>query len=103
MGPCGIDVEPVATSIPRGALTEREAVWLEQQPDPLPEFTRLWVRKEAIIKTGAARLADVASLDVLDDEGAALADRYDRLTLIEWMAPDGAAHACVARGPGRAA
>ncbi len=60
---CGIDVEHVATSIPRTAVTPRERAWLDTLADPLVDFTRLWVRKEALVKAGVAH--EPGPLDVL--------------------------------------
>lgn len=74
---CGVDVETIATSIPRLAVSEPEAAWLDGRPEPLPAFTRLWVRKEALVKAGLA--PDPASVDVL----APVAD----FTLTDWSAP----------------
>lgn len=73
--PCGIDVQLRAGSIPRRALTPREAAWVGIQPDPVAAFTRLWVRKEALVKLGVATLADLGGLDVLGgDSGFAFED-----------------------------
>lgn len=88
--PCGIDVEPIRDRTPpRGTLSEREAAWVAAQEQPGEAFTRLWVRKEALVKAGAGDLAQAAALDVLDllDEGRN--DRAAGLTLQEWS--DGAA------------
>lgn len=79
--PCGIDVQTLASSIPRMAVTARERAWLDARPDPLPAFTRLWVRKEALVKAGVAD--DPGGVDVLAASGPA--DRYGDLALTEWV------------------
>jgi 4'-phosphopantetheinyl transferase len=66
--PCGIDVEEVVDSVPWAALSVRERTWAQAQPEPELAFTRLWVRKEALVKAGVGRLADAAALDVLGEE-----------------------------------
>lgn len=81
--PCGIDVQTVATSVPHTAVTVPERAWLEAQPDPLPAFTRLWVRKESLVKAGAAD--DPASIDVLDASGPA--GRVAGFALTDWAGP----------------
>jgi 4'-phosphopantetheinyl transferase len=71
--PCGIDVEIVAgpptVDLVDTVLTEAEQRWMVTLPDNRlpPEFARLWVRKEAVVKAGAARLDDIGDLDVLGD------------------------------------
>ena len=83
---CGIDVEAVATAIPRTAVTTRERAWLDARPDPLRAFTQLWVRKEALVKAGVAD--DPASIDVLaDDAVPGPAGRFGEFTLIGWSGP----------------
>ncbi|MFO6451391.1 MULTISPECIES: 4'-phosphopantetheinyl transferase family protein [unclassified Aeromicrobium] len=63
-GPCGVDVEPpIAGPAPQRAITEAERAWLATGGD----FTRLWTRKEALVKAGAATLDEAARLDVLAD------------------------------------
>lgn len=63
--PCGIDVELRAATIPSRALTGRESGWVQAQPDPPDAFTRLWVRKEALIKLGAPGPGRPGEIDVL--------------------------------------
>jgi phosphopantetheinyl transferase len=63
-GPCGIDVQ-VVSRVPDRALTARE---LTAAGDDLLHRNRLWARKEALIKSGAATLDDLGSLDVLDPD-----------------------------------
>lgn len=83
---CGIDVEAVATAIPRTAVTTRERAWLDARPDPLRAFTQLWVRKEALVKAGVAD--DPASIDVLaDDAVPGPAGRFGEFTLTGWSGP----------------
>ncbi|WP_447645483.1 4'-phosphopantetheinyl transferase family protein [Nocardioides zeae] len=70
-GPCGIDVEPVAPVAPlQGVLSPGEAAGIaDLGPDARDAaFLRLWTRKEAVVKTGAASLDDLARLDVRGDE-----------------------------------
>lgn len=80
--PCGVDVETVAASIPRAAVTPPEQRWLDAQPDPLRAFTRLWVRKEALVKAGVRD--EPGSIEVLVASGPA--DRHAGLSLREWAA-----------------
>lgn len=80
---CGIDVQTVATDVIDGAVVGRERAWLAAQPDPLVAFTRLWVRKEALVKVGLAD--DPGRLDVLDDAGPS--GLYRGYALTEWSAP----------------
>lgn len=82
--PCGIDIEDRRPVDPVWrALTEPERAWVSDQPDPGEAFLRLWVRKEALVKAGAANLGDLATLDVLTPgapgDGPAMAD---------WSSPD---------------
>lgn len=64
-GPCGVDVEIASDGpVPLRVLTGREQAWLAAGG----EFTRLWTRKEALVKAGVATLDDAGELDVLDDE-----------------------------------
>ena len=70
---CGIDVEPVTPVVPlRGVLTPGEAAELEAcaPGERNAAFLRLWTRKEAVVKTGAAGLEDLARLDVRSAEPA---------------------------------
>ncbi|MFT4286062.1 4'-phosphopantetheinyl transferase family protein [Nocardioides sp.] len=91
--PVGIDVErirPVSPGVVARMLTESEQEWLWRQPDADRAFTRLWVRKEALVKAGAGRLADAGRLDVLagGEPAVRIADRE----LVEWT--DGDAVGC---------
>ncbi|UDY24269.1 4'-phosphopantetheinyl transferase family protein [Nocardioides sp. Kera G14] len=72
--PCGIDVQ-VVSNVPDRALTERE---LDAAGDDQVLRNRLWARKEALIKAGAARLDDLGTLDVL----------APRSGLDDWNGPD---------------
>jgi 4'-phosphopantetheinyl transferase len=78
--PCGIDVQVVGR-VPDRALTDRERVLA---PDDLAR-SRLWARKEAVIKSGAATLDDLGSLDVADPDPR----------LHDWSGPEGALAAAV--------
>ena len=100
--PCGIDVQTVAGSIPRTAVTARERAWLDAQPDPLLAFTRLWVRKEALVKAGVAD--EPGAIEVLGASGPA--ERHGRFDVEEWAAPGSAkgspaALGCVVSAPDR--
>lgn len=87
-GAAGVDVETLDDDrVVEGVLSERERVWVGRQWDPGRSFRRLWVRKEALIKSGAAALDDVASLDVLT-ETAAAGVQPDAVMFTEWSAPD---------------
>ena len=78
---CGIDVEAISRG-PDRALSEREAVWVGEQEDAAYAFTRLWVRKEALVKAGHGTMAAAHDLDVLDVGSPA--DRVGGLGLVEW-------------------
>ncbi len=83
---CGIDVERIAGSIPRNAVTAREQAWLDTAADPLLEFTRLWVRKEALVKVGVAD--EPGRIDVLGpDIAPAPATRIGGFALTDWAGP----------------
>lgn len=73
---CGIDVQVVGR-VPDRALTPTERALAG---DDLAR-TRLWARKEALIKAGVATIADLSGLDV------SAPDRR----LQEWRAPDASA------------
>lgn len=80
--PCGIDVEVRRTRPPvSGALTAEEARWVERQSDP-DAFTRLWVRKEALVKAGVGALDDMVTRTVLDEHGPAT--RLAGIHFVEW-------------------
>lgn len=69
--PCGIDVEPVAPGAPlEGVLAPGEVTALTALGPEVRNaaFLRLWTRKEAVVKAGAASLDDLARLDVRGDE-----------------------------------
>ena len=98
-GPCGIDVETMDDDrVVLDVLSDRERTWLAAQPEPGRAFRRLWVRKESLIKSGAAALDDAAYLDVLAETttGALKGDQ----AYGEWSAPD-AVGAWVVLGTGR--
>lgn len=87
-GAVGIDVESLDGSrIVIDALSERERAWLDRQPDTERAFRRLWVRKEALIKSGAATLDQAASVDVLAST-AHSGPQPDVVRFREWSAPD---------------
>ncbi|MGH4030289.1 4'-phosphopantetheinyl transferase family protein [Actinomycetota bacterium Odt1-20B] len=67
--PIGVDVEP----LPQGthwhraaarALTPRERAAVDASTDPARAFVRQWVRKEAFVKAGEARLGGLRKLDL---------------------------------------
>lgn len=78
--PCGVDVESTPATVPSRALTERERAWVRSQPDPPLAFTRLWVRKEALVKAGVADRPD--RVDALGPDGPA--DVVAGVRLTEW-------------------
>ena len=82
---CGIDVEKVSRG-PDRALSPREAAWVAGQEDAAYAFTRLWVRKEALVKAGHGSMAAAQRLDVLsgDPSGDAPADRISDVRLTQW-------------------
>lgn len=64
--PCGVDVElirPVA--VIERVLTAAEQAFVASCRDPERAFLQLWTRKEALVKTGAARLDEIGAIDVL--------------------------------------
>ena len=80
---CGIDLQTIAPSIPRTAVTSRERSWLDAQSDASTAFTRLWVRKEALIKVGVAD--DPSAVEVVSVSGPT--DRHGEFALSEWAGP----------------
>lgn len=78
--PCGIDVQTIATDVIPRAVLGRERAWLDAQEDRLLGFTRLWVRKEALVKAGLAD--DPSSIDVLAEP----AGGYGDVRFEEWTA-----------------
>ena len=78
-GPCGIDVEPRTPEVDAAlldlTLTDGEKALVAVSQDPGTEFLRLWLRKEAIVKTGEAALDEVFSLDVREAGGGVLRPR----------------------------
>ncbi|SDL21766.1 4'-phosphopantetheinyl transferase [Nocardioides sp. YR527] len=78
---CGIDVEKVSRG-PDRALSPREVAWVEGQEDAAYAFTRLWVRKEALVKAGHGSMAAAQRLDVLG--GDVPADQVGEIRLTQW-------------------
>ena len=78
---CGIDVERVSRG-PDRALSPREVAWVTGQEDAAYAFTRLWVRKEALVKAGHGSMAAAQRLDVLDEDGPA--DQVEGARLTQW-------------------
>ncbi|TYB62204.1 4'-phosphopantetheinyl transferase superfamily protein [Nonomuraea sp. PA05] len=67
--PVGIDLErldqsPAGPQVLARVLTAREREVVERDPDPHRAFLRQWVRKEALIKAGAADLHTMSSIDL---------------------------------------
>jgi 4'-phosphopantetheinyl transferase len=86
-GPLGVDLElasgPSRPSAMCHALAPAEAAWVRAAPDPDAAFTRLWVRKEALIKAGLVSLADLSDVDLIEDL-AAPAQRWRGVWLTGW-------------------
>lgn len=87
-GACGIDVEPVPDRpLPAAALTPGETAWLAGRPDALRAAGELWTRKEALVKAGAGRLDDLATLGVATPSDGLLdvvATRHGPLAVAGW-------------------
>lgn len=83
-GRCGIDVEKISRG-PDRALSSREATWVAGQADAAYAFTRLWVRKEALVKAGHGSMAAAQGLDVLAEEGPI--DRFGDARITQWDGP----------------
>lgn len=99
-GAVGIDVETLTYStVVEDVLSERERAWLSRQPDSGRAFRRLWVRKEALMKSGLATLDQAASIDVLV-ETAGAGPRPDDVRFTEWSTVD-AVGAWTVRDPRR--
>ena len=59
--PVGVDVEELHeydADVAKMVFCEAELAWLHDQPDPGQAFTRLWVRKESLLKLGGTGLTD---------------------------------------------
>lgn len=83
--PCGIDVEanldpPV---VPLRALASAEQRWLASRLDSPCDALQLWVRKEALIKAGAATLDRARQLCVVT--AGTLAERFGGYRLDGWQ------------------
>ncbi|MQW75277.1 4'-phosphopantetheinyl transferase superfamily protein [Nocardioides sp. dk4132] len=96
-GRCGVDVEDLpGERVPDRVLAPAERDWLDRgagAEDPGAGL-RLWVRKEALVKAGAAELADAVTLDLMDtavdaaDAGGRLREHAHGLALGEWRTAD---------------
>ncbi|WP_158827910.1 4'-phosphopantetheinyl transferase family protein [Streptomyces sp. NRRL S-118] len=96
-GPVGVDVEAVPPGAPDARLLARvlappEIAAVRAAPDPMPAFLRHWVRKEALVKVGAATLGTLRRLDLTDPATTS------GLRLHDWTSPDGRLLAAVATG-----
>lgn len=78
---CGIDVQ-VVRRVPDRALTETERA----QATTDLQRSRLWARKEAVIKAGVATMAEIGSIDV-----TASGLEVNGLELNDWSSPESAA------------
>jgi 4'-phosphopantetheinyl transferase len=93
-GPIGVDVEPIRPGcadrrLARMVLTEGEADALDSAADPDAAFLRQWVRREALIKVGAATLDTVPAVDMSDlptgePAGGWAAHRWGGFVLTDW-------------------
>lgn len=81
---CGIDVEKVSRG-PDRSLSPREVAWVAGQEDAAYAFTRLWVRKEALVKAGHGSMAAAQRLDVL--AGDVPAGQVGEVRLTQWEGP----------------
>lgn len=108
--PVGIDIEPRSRSGSRtealwaGTMTSSEQ-GLVRALHPSSGFLRLWVRKESLVKVGAASLdrltdVDLSALPLPDGTGTGPAQRWGGLTLTDWSDDDHVA-AVAAAGPVR--
>ncbi|MFF9865977.1 4'-phosphopantetheinyl transferase family protein [Streptomyces sp. NPDC013953] len=96
-GPVGVDVEAVPPGAPDArllarVLTPSEIAAVRAAPDPMLAFLRHWVRKEALVKVGAATLGTLRRLDLTDPATTS------GLRLHDWTSPDGRFLAAVATG-----
>lgn len=107
--PVGIDLEPRVRPGPptgslwSGTLTAAEQELLRALDDPCAGFLRLWVRKEALVKVGAAALdrltdVDLSALPLDDGHGAGPPRRSGGWTITDWSDRDHVA-AVAAAGP----
>ena len=80
----GIDVEEILPSpaLPEGFLTPEEQRWIQVQEEPHRAFSRLWTRKESLIKARRRVLADIPALPSLVEKGVLL-DTVDGLHIRE--------------------
>jgi 4'-phosphopantetheinyl transferase len=87
VGRLGIDLEPAPgprrPAAARAALAPAEARWVRAAADPDIAFTRLWVRKEALIKVGALSLGTLPTADLVDPSGELLA-RWRGIAIASW-------------------
>lgn len=108
--PVGIDIEPRSGTGPRletlwgETMTAAEAAAVQVQ-DPASGFRRLWVRKEALVKVGAASLdrlrdVDLSALPLTDAPGTGRARGWGSWSLTDWSDDDHVA-AVAAAGPVR--
>ncbi|WP_405442350.1 4'-phosphopantetheinyl transferase superfamily protein [Streptomyces avidinii] len=68
-GPVGVDVEtldghPLDQRVAEAVCSEKELAAVRADDDPQRAFLRQWVRKESLVKVGAATLDTAAGLDL---------------------------------------
>ncbi len=68
-GPVGVDVEtldghPLDQRVAEAVCSEKDLAAVRADEDPRRAFLRQWVRKEPLVKVGAATLDAAAGLDV---------------------------------------
>jgi phosphopantetheinyl transferase len=82
----------------RDRCSKREGDYVRAAADPLDAWTRLWVRKEAVVKASGDGLADqLAAIDVLDERvSAAAAALTGEWRCIDLASPQTGYHAALA-------
>ncbi|MFI2370854.1 4'-phosphopantetheinyl transferase family protein [Streptomyces sp. NPDC018833] len=90
-GPVGVDLEadddhgPMNWNVAERACGPAELAGLRAHPDPRRAFLRQWVRKESLVKVGAAALDDLGRID-LPPLGTGTS-RWRDWRLTDWSAP----------------
>ncbi|MGY1695541.1 4'-phosphopantetheinyl transferase family protein [Geodermatophilus sp. SYSU D00814] len=93
--PVGVDVEgpPVhgaGRAVPTHSLTPAEGHRVRSAADPATAFLRSWVRKECLVKVGAATLDDLWRTEVAPSPGHDPGDgpavgRFGALHVVDWF------------------